>query len=172
MNTPHKFVSELNEYQIAELKKIMKNGDSHRTRTRAHSILLSSKKMSIDEISLILDSYRDSVSSWIDAWEERGTESLSDKPRSGAPCKLTENEIEVVKETIKEHPHSPKIILAKMSEKINKTVSISTLKRIVKKADMRWKRVKKSVKGKRDEKEYEKKRRNQHSETAGKRRNY
>jgi len=123
---------------------------------RAQSIILSSKGYSIDEIADIADVYRNAVSSWIENWEEHGFESLHDKPRSGAPSRLTESEIETVKKIISEHPHSPKMIIADISEQLNKTVSISTLKRIIKKAELRWKRVRKSVKNKRNEKEFEK----------------
>lgn len=156
MNTPHKSVSPLDEAQIILLKDIIKNECSARVRIRAQAVLLSSKGYSIDEISYLLDIYRNTVSSWIGNWEKNGVGSLSDKSRSGAPSKLTESEIEIVKEIINEHPHSPKTILAKTAERIGKTVSMSTLKRIIKKAGLRWKRVRKSVKNKRDEKEFEK----------------
>jgi len=156
MNTPHKFVSPLDETQIALLKDIIKDDPSARVRNRAHAILLSSKGYSIDEISDICDIFRNTVSLWISRWEENGLESLYDKPRSGAPPKLTESEIEVVKKIINEHPHSPKIILSNIHKKLNKTISISTLKRIIKKSRLRWKRVRKSLKNKRDEKEFEK----------------
>jgi len=156
MNTPHKFVSPLDEAQIILLKDIIKNGCSARIRMRAQAVLLSSKGYSIDEIAYIFDIYRNTVSSWIGNWEKNGVESLSDKPRSGAPSKLTESEIEVVKKIINEYPHSPKTILAKIAGQLKKTVSMSTLKRIIKKAGLRWKRVRKSVKNKRDEKEFEK----------------
>jgi transposase len=158
MNRPHKYVSPLNEDQISQLNDLIKNSSSARVRMRAHSVLLSSEGYGIDEIAHIYQADRDSVSSLIDRWEQSGTEGLYDKPRSGKPPALNESEIGVVRELIKEHPHSPKIILAKISEKIGKIISISTLKRIVKKSDFRWKRMRKSVKNRRDEKEFEKSR--------------
>lgn len=158
MNRPHKYVSPLNEDQIGQLNDLIKNSGSARVRMRAHSVLLSSEGYGIDEIAHIYHADRDSVSSLIDRWEQSGTEGLYDKPRSGKPPVLNESEIGVVRELIKEHPHSPKIILAKISEKIGKIISISTLKRIVKKSDFRWKRMRKSVKNRRDEKEFEKSR--------------
>ncbi len=156
MNTPRKFVSPLDEEQTVSLKYITANGSSARVRMRAQSILLSSKGYSIDEIADIADVYRNAVSSWIENWEKQGFESLHDKPRSGAPSKLTESEIETVKKIINEYPRSLKMIIANTSEQLGKTVSISTLKRIIKKANLRWKRVRKSVKNKRNEKEFEK----------------
>jgi transposase len=158
MNRPHKYVSPLKEDQISQLNDLIKNSSSARVRMRAHSVLLSSEGYGIDEIAHIYHADRDSVSSLIDRWEQSGTEGLYDKPRRGKPPALNESEIGVVRELIKEHPHSPKIILAKISEKIGKIISISTLKRIVKKSDFRWKRMRKSVKNRRDEKESEKSR--------------
>jgi transposase len=158
MNRPHKYVSPLNDEQIAQLKNQMKTSASARVRMRAHGILLSSEGYGIDEIAHIYHADRDSVSSWIDKWEQSGTEGLFDKPRSGKPPALSESEIGVVMELIKEHPHSPKIILARIFEKIGKIISISTLKRLVRKMNFRWKRMRKSVKNKRDETEFEKSR--------------
>lgn len=156
MNKAHKYVRPLNEEQIGQLNDLMINSESARVRKRAHSILLSSEGFGIDHISCIYKADRDSVSAWIDNWEQKGTEGLYDRPRSGKPPKLTGTEVEIVKELIKEHPHSPKIILAKIPEKTGKTVSISTLKRIVKKADFRWKRMRKSLNSKRDQKKFDK----------------
>jgi transposase len=155
MNKPHKYVSPLNEEQSSQLKELMRKSDSARVRMRSHSILLSSEGYSIDEIAVIYQADRDSVSSWIDDWEERGSEGLYDRHRSGKPPKLNSSEIGIVRKLIEEHPHSPKIILAEIYEKTGKIISISTLKRIVKKINFRWKRMRKSVKSRRDEKEFE-----------------
>lgn len=154
MNKPHKYVNPLDGEEIEQLKKMMNTSDSVRARVRAHCVLLSSEGYGVDEIARIYHADRDSVSSWIDKWEQSGVEGLYDKPRSGKPPKLCESEIEVVMELIKEHPHSPKTILAKIFDKIGKTISISTMKRIVRKYGFRWKRMRKSVKSKRDENEF------------------
>jgi len=56
---------------------------------------------------------------------------------------------------INEHPHSPKMIFAKIAEQLKKTISLSTLKRIIKKNRLRWKRVRTSLPHKRDEHAFE-----------------
>lgn len=154
MNVPNKFVSPLDDSQMESLENLFKNDSSFRVRMRAHSILLSSKGISIDDIAFIYSVNRYSVSSWIDAWEQSGLEGLYDQPRPGATPKLTESEVEVVKKLVEEHPTSPKTVLAKLAEKTGKNISHSTLKRIIKAAGLRWKRAKKSVKKKRDEKKF------------------
>ena len=156
MKIATKFVTPLNNIQIQSLENLHKNHPSARVRMRAHSILLNSKSFNVNEIAAIYNVNRDSVSSWINSWEESGVEGLFEKPRSGAPSKLTESEIEIVKDIIINNSQSPKIILAKISERIDKTISMSTLKRIIKTSKLRWKRLRKSLKSKRDQKEFEK----------------
>lgn len=156
MKIPLKFINALTDDQINILDDIYKHHNNRRVRMRAHSILLSFKGYSIDEIADIYNTNRDSVSSWIDKWVKFGIESLYDKPRSGAPKKLTDKEIESVKQIIIENPQSPKTIIANILIRLGKEISQSTLKRIVKKANKRWKRMRKSLKNKRNQKAFEK----------------
>lgn len=155
MKVATKFVSPLSVEQMETLESLMKNDSSHRVRTRAHCILLSAQGFSIDEICAIHQIHRHSVSSWIEAWEQSEVEGLRDKPQEGGKPKLTASEREIVKELIKSYPQSPKTVLAKLSEAIGKTISVSTLKRIAKAAGSRWKRARKSLKSKRDPKKFE-----------------
>ena len=121
---------------------------------RAHGILLSYKGYSIDEIANILEVHRNSVSSWIHAWERVGISELFDKPRSGAPSQLNENDIKWLEQLLTEYPQSPKTILAQFTKITKKTISMSTLRRVVKKLRLRWKRTRKSLKSKRDPQQF------------------
>jgi hypothetical protein len=58
MKVPVKFVSKLNKDQIQQLKQLWLNGSSARVCKRAHGILLSSKKYSIDDIADILEVHK------------------------------------------------------------------------------------------------------------------
>jgi len=156
MNMPHRFVSELTGDEITTLNEMVKNHNSYRVRMRAHAVSLSYEQFGIAEIASVCKVSRNSVSSWLKAWETEGIRGLYDLPRSGAPPKLTEPDIEIIGKFIKEHPNSPKIILAKSIEKTGKNFSMSSLKRIVRKLRMRWKRVRKTVTKKRDPEKYEK----------------
>jgi len=64
---------------------------------------------------------------------------------------LNEEEKEVVKKLLKMHPNAPKMVLALLNEKTGKIISRSTLRRVAKGAGLRWKRVRKSLKTKRDD---------------------
>jgi len=151
MNVPTKFVSKLTKNQIIELKQLWKNGSSALIRNRTHGILLSSKGYRIEDIADILDVHRNSVSSWISAWERAGISELYDKPRSGSPSKLTVSDVKVVEQLLKEYPQSPKTVLAKFAKATGKTLSQSTLRPVVKKSNLCWKRARKSLKHKRNQ---------------------
>ena len=154
MKIPIKFVSTLSIKQNEELRATKKNSDKARIRQRANAILLSSKAFSIDQIADISGVDRDTVSSWIDKWEELGQSGLEDKPRSGNPGILTESEKKLVIDLCQENPRSIPTIIAKLVEKTGKHVSESTIKRILKSAKLTWKRVRKSIKSKRNDEEF------------------
>ena len=118
-----KFVSPLTNEQTKELKALFQNSEKSRTRQRAHAILLSSDGFSIDEIAKIYKVDRDTVSGWINKWEQFGLEGLKEKPRSGNPGILTPSEKQLVIELCKETPRSIPNIIASLFEKNGKRVS-------------------------------------------------
>ncbi|MCA1617603.1 MAG: helix-turn-helix domain-containing protein, partial [Acidobacteria bacterium] len=63
----------------------MRNHSSHRTRMRAHAILLSARRYSINQIADIFAVDRETVTSWLARWEESGTDALDDDSKSGRP---------------------------------------------------------------------------------------
>jgi transposase len=79
-----------------------------------------------------------------------------DKPRSGRPPKLTPEEKDLARQYIKENPRCLKHVVERLSQKTAKRLSISSLKRLAKKAGLRWKRVRKSLKSLRDPEEFTK----------------
>jgi len=106
--------------------------------------------VTIKEIFRIYQVDRDTIASWIKKWEHDGIESLYDKPRCGRPSKLTLEEKELAQQYIKEEPRCLKQVAERLSQKTAKRLSISSLKRLAKKARLRWKRVRKSLKSLRD----------------------
>ncbi len=150
-----KFVSELTELEISTLEELQKNHLDHRSRVRAHSILLSNKRFKINDIAKIQSVDRDTVSIWIDNWEQIGIVGLFDDKRCGRPPKLTEEEQKQALDYIKEEPRSVKSAVAKLEDKTGKRVSSKTLKRLLKKGKHIWKRVRTSLKGKRDQAQFE-----------------
>ena len=132
----------------------MKADTSFRARARAHSLLLSDQGATIKDIAKTYQVDRDTVSSWITKWEHLGAQSLHDKPRSGRPSKLTLDEQALARQYIKEEPRALKGVVERLATKTAKRISIASLKRLAKKARLRWKRVRKSLKSLRDPKAF------------------
>ena len=117
---------------------------------RAHGLVLSSEGITIKAIAKIYHVDRDTVATWIKQWEKHGEKSLHDQPRSGRPSTLNATEKELAKQYIQEEPRSLKHVVERFAQKTAKRLSISSLKRLAKKARLRWKRVRKSFKSLRD----------------------
>ena len=145
-----RYVRPPTEQQRALLESTIKNDASHRARMRAHGLVLSSEGITIKAIAKIYHVDRDTVATWIKKWEKHGEKSRHDQPRSGRPSALNATEKELAKQYMKEEPRSLKHVVERLAQKTAKRLSISSLKRLAKKARLRWKRVRKSFKSLRD----------------------
>src|SRR2546426_7387893 len=139
-----RYVCPLTEQQRELLESTMKNDASHRARMRAHGLLLSSEGITIKAIAKIYHVDRDTVATWIKQWEKYGDKRLHDQPRSGRPPTLNAAEKELAQQYIKEEPRSLKNVAERLAQTTAKRLSLSSLKRLAKKARLRWKRVRKS----------------------------
>ena len=150
-----RFVPSLSESDKEQLTALFKHHDSHSVRRRSHIILLSTDGFTIDKIVRIYQIHRDTVGTTFDRWEKDGIKGLVDGSRSGRPPKLSDAEADEAVELLKKDPRSIKKALAGIKEKTGQEISEWTLKRIAQSADLRWKRMRKSLKGKRDQAEFE-----------------
>ena len=130
MKVATKFVSPLSEEQRQLLEHLSQEDPSKRVRLRAQGILLSADGSTIDDIAQLHHVHRDTVSSWLDLWEEFGVDGLRDRPRSGGPRKLSDEEKQVAKELLETYPNDPHEVLILLREKTGKTISYSTLRRL------------------------------------------
>ncbi len=151
----NKFVSPLSENDLVRLEGVVKNSLSSRMRNRSHCIILSAKAFNINEIVDILQIHRKTVSAWIDRWELFNFDGLPDQPRSGKPSKLTDKEKKIVKHLIKKYPQSINKVKEELAKKTGKVISVWTLKRLAKSFKLKWKRIRKSLKTKRNQKKFE-----------------
>ena len=145
-----RYVQPLTDGQRALLEQTMQEDPSFRARSRAHGLLLRAAGTTIKAIAKTSQVHRVTVSTWIKQWEPHGVQSLPDQPRSGRPSKLTPDEQAIAQPYIKEEPRSLQGVVERLAHKTEKRLSISTLKRLAKKARLRWKRVRKSLKKLRD----------------------
>ena len=139
-----RYVHPLTDEQRQHLEHTMKDDPSFRARVRAHSLLLSDQGTPINDIAQTYHVDRDTGSTWLTNWEQQGLASLHDKPRSGRPSKLTPDEQHLAAQYLKEEPRSPKAVVDRLISSTQKHISIATLKRLAKKARLRWKRGRKS----------------------------
>ena len=121
MRTPTKFVQDLTDEQKAELKAIMKSSAAHRKRMRAHAILLSARRYSVDQIAAIYEVDRDRVSQWLERWSEFQSDGLDDERRAGRPPKLTAAEQAQAVEIVKEEPRSTRRAGSEVGRRLKKS---------------------------------------------------
>jgi transposase len=153
--TPSRFVSPLSDEEREIVGFLKDHGETPRIRRRAHAILLSDSGKSVNEIADIFETTRVTVCSWLARWEDSGPQGLADNARPGAPPTLSKSEKKKVVKLIKKYPHSPKQVLNEIPKAIGKTISETTLRRISRASGLRWKRMRKSLKSKRDDEEFE-----------------
>lgn len=140
----------LSHEEIQTLEEMHKNHSCHAPRIRAHAVLLSYSGFKLSNIAQIYNVSRQTASKWIRGWKDDGICGLLDKPRSGRPrilCADTEADALTL---VSRSPRSLKKVLSELSESLGLTLSLSTLKRVCKRAGLSWKRIRKSLKSKRD----------------------
>jgi transposase len=98
---------------------------------------------------------RQTVSTWFSKWDKLGVCGLIDLPGRGRPSLLTDSQSNDAVERIKKSPRSLKSVLADLEAELDMTISIDTIKRICKRAGLVWKRVRKSLRSKRDQDKFE-----------------
>lgn len=149
-----RFVRALSEEDKAYLEDTWKHHASHAARCRAHAILLSDKRRTVFELAVIFGVTEPTVREWLDRWESRGRGGLEDEPREGAPPILTEEEQKQVIELLEQNPQQPRSVLEEVKAKTGKTISQWTLRRLARKAGLRWKRLKRSLKKRRNKERF------------------
>jgi transposase len=145
-------VNSLSPQEIQTLEEMHKNHACHAPRIRAHAILLSDTGFKLTELASIYNICRQTAATWLHAWKDGGICALFDKPRSGRPHILC-NEVEVDAITrVNQSPRSLKKVLAELTASLDLTISpsLSTLKRVCKRAGLNWKRIRKSLRSKLD----------------------
>jgi transposase len=133
MNMPNKFVENLADTDYQKLLENYQTSDNFRLRKRSHTILLSFQRYSIDEIASICQVHRNTVSRWINWWNEDGTVALKDAPKVGrTPILTLEEQVKTVELGL-QNPKFPHRELAEIKRQTGKQISAYTLKRLLKK---------------------------------------
>jgi len=129
-----RFVQPLSDSEIQSLRDVSQHASKPAQRRRAHGILLSHKGYTINQISEILEVRRETVARWLNAWQREGLDGLADKVRAGRPTIYDDQDRERLQALVAETPHQTRTLLAHMEQKTGKVVSLSTLRRALKKS--------------------------------------
>lgn len=133
MKIPTKFVKTLSEEDHNKLTQNHQTSENFRVRNRSHAILLSFERFPIAEIARICRVDRDTVSGWIDNWNEFGEKGLEDEEKSGRPPILTLEEQEKAVQIALRNPKFPHRQLQEIKRESGKEISSYTLKNLIKK---------------------------------------
>lgn len=133
MKVPTKFITTLFEEEHNRLIKNHQTSNNFRVRNRSHAILLSFEQFPISEIARICRVDRDTVSGWIDNWNELKFSGLEDEEKSGRPLVLTLAEQERAIEIGLQNPKFPHRQLNQIKAETGKEISAWTLKNLLKK---------------------------------------
>jgi transposase len=154
MKTPTKFVKPLTTEQREQLSAIMKSAAPQRTRMRAHAVLLSERRYSLEQIADIYQVDRDRVSQWLEWWEAEQVAGLDDDPRSGRPPKLNAAERQQALTIALQEPRALRTGLKRIADGLGKLISGETLRTLLKAERYVWKRMRRSARTWRDEAEF------------------
>ena len=149
-----KYVDSLTESETNSLQEIIREPLSACRRMRATAVLLSAHNVSLQSIASISGVCRQTASIWLNNWKEWRVDGLIDKQRSGRPPKLSSTQETKIIVMVEKSPRSLKKVLAEIEKRWKIKLSKSTLKQLCKKAKLSWKRVRKSLHSKRDDKEF------------------
>ena len=141
-----RFIPYLSEFSRETLAEMHQKHPKSRARMRAHIILLSAEKYTIEQIAEIYHIQRDTVSICLTRWESNGLVGLLDKPRSGRPRLLTPEEEELALKFIEEDQRNSKKAQSLLQRETGKEISEWTFKRTLKRSGLRWKRMRRSLK--------------------------
>jgi len=149
------FVESLSKEELVSLQEMARKHPLSWTRIRANAVILSAEGVPLQNISSICGVRRQAISIWLKNWEKKGLCGLVDKPRKGRPKILSPSQEKDAIEIVKKSPRSLNQALAEIEKRWNIKLSKSTLKRLCKKAKLSWKRIRKSLRGKRDDKQFD-----------------
>ncbi len=133
MKVPTKFIVTLSEEEHNRLIKNHQTSSNFRVRNRSHAILLSFEKFPITEIARICRVDRDTVSGWLDSWNEKKFKGLEDEEKTGRPLILSLAEQAKTIEIGLQNPKFPHRGLNEIKAETGKEISVWTLKNLLKK---------------------------------------
>lgn len=126
-------VIELTEAQREELEDGYRTGQTHSFRQRCQTVLLKSDGRTSNEVVGILGGCEMTVNNWLNRYLEEGIEGLRTRSGRGRKSILQAEDLEQVKEAVKQSRQKISVARAELQESLGKEFSHSSLKRYLKK---------------------------------------
>lgn len=148
-------IRDLNLENKKLLKRISRDSKYYQVRDRAKCIILSSQGLSIKQLIAIFGVSRKTIYNWLTKWEDEKILGLYNQKGKGRKSKYNNEQKEQIKDWVKQEPKALKKVLIKSQKEWGIIASKETIKRIIKKLAMRWKRMKRGLSKQADEWELE-----------------
>ena len=89
---------------IITLQQVWRLGPTPYLRERAHAVLLSHRGYSLEQIADVFGTQYQTISHWIDQWEDYGIRGLYKSHGGGVPVTFIPEEVDRFKELVKDEP--------------------------------------------------------------------
>ena len=137
------------------LKRISRESKYYQVRDRAKCIILSYEGISIKQLVTIFSVSRKTRYNWLTKWEDEKILGLYNHQGRGRKAKFNNEQKNQIKDWVKPEPKALNKVLAKSQKEWGISASKETIKRIINKLEMRWKRMKRGLNKEADEWELE-----------------
>ncbi len=128
-----KRIEPLSDAECETLRAAWKEGPNSRVRQRAQAVYLANRGYGRIALSALFEVGVDTISAWLDGWEQAGLRGLYDEPRSGRPPIYTPDEAARLCVWLDEEPRQLQRAHARLEQATGKAASRQTVRRIVKK---------------------------------------
>ncbi len=132
--------------ELACLKEIIKKGADWRERDRAETILFLAAGRSVEEVAEHQGLCREAVRVRRRKWLKSGLASLPDKPRCGAPSKLTDEQRQQLGQWVEAEALSSRELLTRLQRDYQVVIGRTTLRMELARLGYVWKRTRYSLK--------------------------
>lgn len=128
-----KRIQPLSEAECETLRAAWKEGPNGRVRQRVQAVYLAHRGYGRTALSALFEVSVDTISAWLDGWEEAGLRGLYDEARSGRPPIYTPDEADRLCKWLEEEPRQLQQAQARLEQATGKAASRQTVRRMVKK---------------------------------------
>ena len=136
------------------LRRIYRHSRHHEVRQRAQCLILKHQGYSVSALMTVFQVSRKTLYKWLKAWNMRGFPGLYRRPGQGRKATFTAAQQAQIRQWAQAHPKQLKQVLNKIDEQWGVSVSLKTLKRVLKALRLSWHRFRRGPKGRPDPQVY------------------